>query len=81
MSENMTSSGEYGLNIRTNESLKMGQDQVSGGVSFLNCSFFIRLLSYSNNESSRSIPVTFIISLSKVFKQTFVYVNNSDSRT
>ena len=34
-SENMTSSGENGLNIRTNASPKMGQDQVSGGVSVL----------------------------------------------
>ena len=31
----MTSSGKNGLNIRTNASPKMGQDQVSGGVSVL----------------------------------------------
>ena len=31
----MTSSGKNGLNIRTNASLKWGQDQVSGGVSVL----------------------------------------------
>ena len=31
-SENRTSSDENGLNIRTNASPKMGQDQVSGGV-------------------------------------------------
>ena len=31
----MTSSGKNGLNIRTNESPKMGQDQVSGGVSVI----------------------------------------------
>ena len=31
----MTSSGKKGLNIRTNASPKMGQDQVSGGVSVL----------------------------------------------
>ena len=34
-SENMTSSNENGLNIKTNASPKMGQDQVSGGVSVL----------------------------------------------
>ena len=34
-SENMTSSGENGLNIRTNTGPKMGQDQVSGRVSVL----------------------------------------------
>ena len=31
----MTSSGKNGLNIRTNASPKIGQDHVSGGVSFL----------------------------------------------
>ena len=31
----MTSSGKNGPNIRTNASPKMGQDQVSGGVSVL----------------------------------------------
>ena len=31
----MTSSGKNGLNIRTNAIPKMGQDQVSGGVSVL----------------------------------------------
>ena len=31
----MTNSGKNGLNIRTNASPKMGQDQVSGGVSVL----------------------------------------------
>ena len=30
-----TSSGEIGLDIRTHASLKVGQDQVSGGVSVL----------------------------------------------
>ena len=34
-SGNKTSSGEIGLNIRTLESPKVGQDQVSGGVSVL----------------------------------------------
>ena len=34
-SVDMTSSGKNGLNIRTNASPKMGQDQVSGGVSVL----------------------------------------------
>ena len=34
-SENMTSSGENGLNIRENARPKMGQDQVFGGVSVL----------------------------------------------
>ena len=34
-SENKTSSGEIGLDIRTNASPKVGQDQVSGGVSVL----------------------------------------------
>ena len=32
---NKTRSGEIGLNIRTLSSLKVGQDQVSGGVSVL----------------------------------------------
>ena len=32
-SGNKTSSGEIGLDIRTHASLKVGQDQVSGGVS------------------------------------------------
>ena len=32
-SRNMTSSGDIGLNIRTLASPKVGQDQVSGGVS------------------------------------------------
>ena len=31
----MTSSGKNGLNIRTNASSQMGQDQVSGGVCVL----------------------------------------------
>ena len=34
-SGNKTSSGEIGLNIRTLASPKVGQDQVSGGVSVL----------------------------------------------
>ena len=34
-SVDMTSSGKNGLNIRTNASPQMGQDQVSGGVSVL----------------------------------------------
>ena len=34
-SRNKTSSGEIGLNIRTLASPKVGQDQVSGGVSVL----------------------------------------------
>ena len=34
-SGNKTSSGEMGLNIRTLASPKVGQDQVSGGVSIL----------------------------------------------
>ena len=34
-SGNKTSSGEIGLNIRTLASPKVGQDQVSGGVSIL----------------------------------------------
>ena len=34
-SGNKTSSGEISLNIRTLESPKVGQDQVSGGVSVL----------------------------------------------
>ena len=34
-SGNKTSSGEIGLNIRTPASPKVGQDQVSGGVSVL----------------------------------------------
>ena len=34
-SVDMTSSGKNGLNIRTNTSPKMGQDQASGGVSVL----------------------------------------------
>ena len=34
-SGNKTSSGEFGLNIKTLESPKVGQDQVSGGVSVL----------------------------------------------
>ena len=34
-SGNKTSSGEMGLNIRTLASPKVGQDQVSGGVSVL----------------------------------------------
>ena len=33
MSGNKTISGEIGLNIWTHASLKVGQDQVSGGVS------------------------------------------------
>ena len=33
--ENNTSSGEIGLNIRTLASPKVGQEQVSGGVSVL----------------------------------------------
>ena len=37
MSVDMTNSGKNGLNIRTNASPKMGQDQVSGGVSALCC--------------------------------------------
>ena len=32
-SGNKTSSGEFGLDIRTHTSPKVGQDQVSGGVS------------------------------------------------
>ena len=36
-SGNKTSSGEIGLDIRTHASPKMGQDQVSGGVSVLCC--------------------------------------------
>ena len=35
-SGNKTSSGEIGLNFRTLASPKVGQDQVSGGVSVLN---------------------------------------------
>ena len=34
-SGNKTSSGEIGLDIRTHASPKVGQDQVSGGVSVL----------------------------------------------
>ena len=34
-SGNKTSSGEFGLNIRTLASPKVGQDQVSGGVSVI----------------------------------------------
>ena len=34
-SGNKTSSGDIGLNIRTHASPKVGQDQVSGGVSVL----------------------------------------------
>ena len=34
-SVDITSSGKNGLNIRTNANQKMGQDQVSGGVSVL----------------------------------------------
>ena len=34
-SEDKTSSGEIGLDIRTHASPKVGQDQVSGGVSVL----------------------------------------------
>ena len=34
-SGNKTSSGEIGLDIRTHASPKVGQDQVSGGVSIL----------------------------------------------
>ena len=34
-SRNKTSSGEIGLNIRTLASPKVGQDQVSGGVSVI----------------------------------------------
>ena len=34
-SGNKTSYGEIGLDIRTHASLKVGQDQVSGGVSVL----------------------------------------------
>ena len=34
-SRNKTSSGDIGLNIRTLASPKVGQDQVSGGVSVL----------------------------------------------
>ena len=34
-SEDKTSSGEIGLDIRTHTSPKVGQDQVSGGVSVL----------------------------------------------
>ena len=34
-SGNTTSSGEIGLNIRTHPSTKVGQDQLSGGVSVL----------------------------------------------
>ena len=34
-SRDKTSSGEIGLNIRTHASPKVGQDQVSGGVSVL----------------------------------------------
>ena len=34
-SGNKKSSGEIGLNIRTHASHKVGQDQVSGGVSVL----------------------------------------------
>ena len=40
---------------------------------YLNCSFFIHILSYSSSKSSRSMPVTFI-ALLKVFKQTCVCV-------
>ena len=34
-SENKTSSGEIGLNVRTLANPRVGQDQVSGGVSVL----------------------------------------------
>ena len=49
-SKNKTSSGDIGLNIRTFASPKVGQDQVSGGVSvlcwhaFLDVSLFEKLI-------------------------------------
>ena len=36
-SGNKTSSGQIGLDIRTHASPEVGQDQVSGGVSFFCC--------------------------------------------
>ena len=55
----MTSSGKNGLNIRTNASPKMGQDQVSGGVSVLCWLAAPVAMFYGNLQNSviRSISV------------------------
>ena len=47
-----TSSGEIGLDIRTHASPKVGQDQVSGGVSVL-----INVISYNLIIYSKKIKI------------------------
>ena len=65
-SENKTSSGENGLNIRTLASPEVGQDQVSGGVSVLcwhaasvaNVLYTPLAVRYKSNSVIRSSSVT-----------------------
>ena len=59
-SRNKTSSGDIGLDIRTLASPKVGQDQVSGGVSVLSyfsvlihCQFVINTTALANEPSIR----------------------------
>ena len=47
-----TSSGEIGLDIRTHASPKVGQDQVSGGVSVQNHFYLLHSLKYDVREQN-----------------------------
>ena len=61
----MTSSGENGLNIRTNAIPKIGQEQVSGGVSVL-CWLAAPVAMFYGNLQNLVIRSKFVIRSSSV---------------